>query len=203
MPHRSKEAALLRQRAGIGHNGKGVHLQMVIIVKAKGLMLDDTLVQLKAGSGQTVSRAGMAGIENRHIVLFRHLINRREERQEILLRVNVFLPMGGKQDIFLRFQSQLIQNIRLLDLRQILVQHLCHGTARYIHPFLGKAALMEIFSGMLGICQVHIGNDIHDPPVRLLRQALVLAAVSQYADASPRWRTDSCWYLPGSARRPA
>ena len=143
-------------------------------------MLDDTLVQLKAGSGQTVSRAGMAGIENRHIVLFRHLINRREERQEILLRVNVFLPMGGKQDIFLRFQSQLIQNIRLLDLRQILVQHLCHGTARYIHPFLGKAALMEIFSGMLGICQVHIGNDIHDPPVRLLRQALVLAAVSRF-----------------------
>ena len=39
---------------------------------------------------------------------------------------------------------------------------------------------MEIFSGMLGIRQVHIGNDIHNPAVCLLRQTLVLAAVPSF-----------------------
>ena len=34
MPHRSKVAALLRQRAGIGHSRNVVHLQTVIIVKS-------------------------------------------------------------------------------------------------------------------------------------------------------------------------
>lgn len=54
--------------------------------------------------------------------------------------------MGGKQDILLRFQSQLIQNIRLLDFRQVLVQHLCHGTARYINTLLWQTAFMQILS---------------------------------------------------------
>ena len=33
---------------------------------------------------------------------------------------------------------------------------------------------------MLGIRQVHVGNDVHDPAVRLFRQALILAPVARF-----------------------
>ena len=39
---------------------------------------------------------------------------------------------------------------------------------------------MQIPPGMLGVGQVHIGDDIHDPAVGLLGQALVLAAVASF-----------------------
>ena len=39
---------------------------------------------------------------------------------------------------------------------------------------------MQIPPGMLGVGQIHIGDDIHDPAVRLLGQALILAAVAGF-----------------------
>ena len=41
------EAALLRQRAGVGHHAKGVHLQAVIVMEAQGLVGDDAGIEFK------------------------------------------------------------------------------------------------------------------------------------------------------------
>ena len=38
---------------------------------------------------------------------------------------------------------------------------------------------MKIPSCVFGVSQIHVGNDVHDPAVGLLRQALILAAVSR------------------------
>ena len=69
-------------------------------------MRDDTLVELESTAFQPFPRSRMARVKDRHIILLRHPINRREETGEILLRVDVFLPMGGEQDILPFFQSQ-------------------------------------------------------------------------------------------------
>ena len=66
------------------------------------------------------------------------------------------------------------------DRRQILRQHLRHGAPRHIRPFLRQAAVSQIPPRMLGIGEIDVADDIHDPPVGLLRQALVLAAVSSF-----------------------
>ena len=60
------------------------------------------------------------------------------------------------------------------------MENLCHGAAGDIGTLLGQAAIMEVFSGMLGVSQVHIGNDVHDPAVGFLGQALILAAVAGF-----------------------
>ena len=61
----------------------------------------------------------MAGIENRHIVLFRKCINRREKTCEILLCVDVLFSVCGKEDILIRLQTKAVKNIALLDFIKI------------------------------------------------------------------------------------
>ena len=96
MTNAREEAAFLRQRAGIGNNSKGVHLQAVIIMEAQRLMLNHALVEHKAARCQTVARTRVAGIENRHIILLRHLVNRSEQRRKVLLCIDVLLAVRGQ-----------------------------------------------------------------------------------------------------------
>ena len=70
-------------------------------------------------------------------------------------------------------------HIGCFDRRKIRVEHLCHGGAGDINALLGQAALVEVLPGVLGIGQIHVGDDVHNPAVGLLRQALVLAAVAR------------------------
>ena len=174
---RQVETRLLRQRAAVGHDAEGVHLQAVVIVEAQGLVGNDAPVQLKAALLQALAASGVAGVQHRQVILRRHGVDRREERPEILLRVDIFLPVGGEQDVFSFFQPQPGVNIAGLDLRQILVQHLRHGAAHHEGTLLGDPRGVQIAPGMLGVAQVHIGGHIHNAAVRLLRQALVKAAV--------------------------
>ena len=37
----------------------------------------------------------MATVEDGHVVLFRHLVDSSEEGEEVLLRVDIFLTVGG------------------------------------------------------------------------------------------------------------
>ena len=76
MTDRGKEAALLRQRTGVGYHRECIHLQMIIIMETKRFMLNNTAVQLKTGNSQTVSTSGVAGIEDGHVVFFRQRVVR-------------------------------------------------------------------------------------------------------------------------------
>lgn len=174
-----EEAALLRQGAAVADHGKGVHLQAVVIMEPQGLMPDNPPIQPEPAPLQAFAGAGMAGVQNRHIIPFRQLIHRRKQGQEIPLRVNIFLPVGGKQDILPLFQPQPLVDARRLNLGQVGPQHLRHRGARHESALLGQAALRQIPPGVLGVSQVYVGDDVHNPAVGLLRQAFVLAAVSR------------------------
>ena len=94
MTHAGEEAALFRQCPAVRYDTEGVHLQAVVVVEAQRLMLYHTLVQLKATPLQPLTAAGMAGIQNRHIGLFRHLIDSREQRSEVFLGVDILLTVS-------------------------------------------------------------------------------------------------------------
>ena len=180
MPHAGKEAAFLGQRAGVRHNGKGVHLQAVVIVEAQGLVLDHTLVQLKAALLQPLAAAGMAGVQNGHIVFFGHFVDGGKQGNKVLFRVNVFFAVGRKQNIFALFQPKASVNIRCLDLFKVLMQHFGHGGTGHIGALFGQAGIGQIAAGVLGVSHVHIRNDIHDAAVGFFGQALILAAVTGF-----------------------
>ena len=174
---RQVKTRLLRKRAAVGHDAEGVHLQAVIIVEAQRLVGDDAPVQFKAAFLQPLTAPGMAGVQHRQVILLRHGVYRCEERTEILRRVDVFLPVGREQDIFALFQTQPDVNVAGLDLRKILMQHLRHGASHHKRALLRDARGVQIAPCMLGVAEVHIGGHIHNAAVRLLRQALVKAAV--------------------------
>ena len=148
-------------------------------MEAQRLMGDDPLVQNEAAQLQPLFRPGVAGIENWHIVLFRHGVDGVEKRQEVFLRIDVFLPVGGEQNVLAPLKTQPGMNVRGLNLGKVPVEHLGHGRAGNVGSLLGQSRIRQIPAGMLGIGHVHIGNDVHDPPVGFLRQALILAAVAR------------------------
>lgn len=151
MPYAGEEAALLGQSAGIRDHGEGVHLQAVVVMEAQRLMLDHPLVQLETGLLQTLFAAGMAAVQHRHIVLLRHFVDGSEEAHEILLRVDVLLPVGGEKDVPTLFQPQAGVDIAGLDFRKVLVEHFGHGAAGDVHPLLGQTALVKVLPGVLAI----------------------------------------------------
>ena len=62
-------------------------------------MLDDALIELETACLQAFAAAGMAGVEDGHIVLLGHLVDGVEQAQEVLLGVNVLLAVGAQQDV--------------------------------------------------------------------------------------------------------
>ena len=69
-------------------------------------------------------------------------------------------------------------DITCLDFGEIVMKHLGHRGACDIGALLWKSAVGKVAACMLGICQVHIGDDIYDAAVGLLRKTLILAAVA-------------------------
>ena len=177
LAYRQVEARLLRQGAAVGHDAEGVHLQAVVIVKAQRLVGDDAPVQLESAFLQSLTAPGVAGVQHRQVVLRRHGVYCREQGSEILLRVDVFLPVGREQNVLAFFQTEPGVNVAGLDLGQILMQHLRHGAAHHKRALLRDACGVQIPPCVLGVAKVHVGGHIHNAAVRLLRQALVKAAV--------------------------
>ena len=173
-----EETALLGQSAAVADHSEGVHLQAVVVVEAQGLVPDHPAVQLETGLLQTLFAPGMAAVQHRHIVLLRHFVDGSEEAHEILLCVDVLLPVGGEKDVPTLFQPQAGVDIAGLDFRKVLVEHFGHGAAGDVGALLGQAVLRQVAAGVLRVAQVHIGNNVHDAAVGLLWQALVLAAVA-------------------------
>ena len=175
---RQVKTRLLRQGAAVGHDTEGVHLQAVVIMKAQRLVGDDAPVQFKAAFLQPLTAPGVAGVQHRQVVLRRHGVYRREERTEILLRVDILLPVGREQNVLAFFQTEPGVNVACLDLRKILVQHLRHGAAHHEGALLRDARGVQIAPCVLGVAEVYIGGHVYNAAVRFLRQALVKASVS-------------------------
>ena len=179
MPDTREEAGLLGKRAGVGHNGEGVHLQAVVVVEAHGLVHAHARVELKARGLQALAGARVAGVQDRHVVFLRERVDRGEQAREVGLGVDVLLAVGGQQHVAPGLQAELGEDVRGLDLAQVGAQDLCHGRARDVGALGGAAGVLQVAAGVLGVGQVDVGDDVDDAAVCLLGQALVLAAVAR------------------------
>ena len=65
-----------------------------------------------------------------------------------------------------------------LNLGEVVMQHLRHRRTRDVRALLREARVGQVAAGVLGVGEIHVADDVHDAPVGLLRQALVLAAVA-------------------------
>ena len=93
MANTGEEAALLRQSAAVAHHGKGIHLEAVVVVKTKGLVLDDAFIQLEATGLQALLASGVAAVEDGHFIFLSHLIDSCKESHKILFCINVLFSM--------------------------------------------------------------------------------------------------------------
>ena len=120
----------------------------------------------------------MATVEDGHIVLLRHLVDSSEEGEEVFLRVDIFLTVGGEENVLTFFQAKALVNVAGLDIGEVVVENFRHGGSCDIGALLGQTAVGEVSSCVLRIGHIHVGDDIDDTAVGLLGQALVLATVA-------------------------
>lgn len=173
-----EEARLLGQRARIGDHREGVHLQAVVVVEAHGLVHAHARVELEAGGLQALAGARVAGVQDRHVVLLGQGVDGGEQAREVGLGVDVLLAVGGQQHVAPGLKAELGEDVRGLDLVQVGAQDLGHGRARHVGALRGAAGVLEVAAGVLGVCQVDVGDHVDDAAVGLLGQALVLAPVA-------------------------
>ena len=96
-----KEAALFGQSAAVGDYCEGVHLEAVVVVEAEGFVLDDARVEFESACFEPLAAAGVAAVEDGHIVFLRHCVDGTEEAEEVALGVDVFFAVGGEEYILL------------------------------------------------------------------------------------------------------
>lgn len=176
---RREEAGLLGQGAGVRHHCEGVHLKAVVVVEAHGLVHANARVQLEARGLQALAGARVAGVQNGHVVSLGQRVDGGEQAREVGLGVDVLLAVGGEQHVALGLQAEFGEDVRGLDLAQVGAQHLRHGRSGDVGALRGAAGVPEVAAGVLGVCQVDVGDHVDDAAVGLLRQALVLAAVAR------------------------
>ena len=80
-----EEGAFFGERAAVAYDGEGVHLQAIVIVESERFVLNHALVELEARGGKAVTAARVAAVQNRHVVLFGHLVDGGKETVEVLL----------------------------------------------------------------------------------------------------------------------
>ena len=143
-------------------------------------MLDYSAVQLESRGSQAVTATGMATVKDRHIVFLGHLVDGGEKADEILFGVDVFLAMGGQQNILSLLEAEPLVDVAGLNLSEIVVQDFCHRRACDVCPLFRESAIGKIAPCVLAVGHIHIGDDVHDAAVGLFRKAFVLAAVAGF-----------------------
>ena len=120
----------------------------------------------------------MATVEDGHVVFLRHLVDSSEEGEEVLLRVDIFLAMGGQENVLAFLQAEALVDVAGLDIGEVVVEDFRHGGSCDIGALLRQTAVGEVSSCVLRVGHIHVGDDIDDTAVGFLGQALVLAAVA-------------------------
>ena len=115
-----EERGFFGQCAAVTDHGKSVHLEAIVVVETKGLVLYDTWVELESALFDTFTRTWVATVEDGHVVLSGHAIDGVEEGEEVFLRVDVLLAMGGQKDITAFLQSETLMNVAGFDFGEIL-----------------------------------------------------------------------------------
>ena len=175
-----EEGAFFGECAAVAHDGECVHLQAVVVVESERFVLNHALVELEARSGKAVTATRVAAVQNRHVVLFGHLVDGGKEARKVLLGIDIFFAVGAKQNVLTFFEAKTFVNVTRFDLREVLVQNFGHGAAGHVRAFLGQAAIGQVAASMFGIGHVHIADDVHDAAVSLFGQAFVLATVAGF-----------------------
>ena len=118
-------------------------------MKSQRLMGDYARIQPEAGRLQPFPASRMAGVENRHIVLFSHGVDGCKQCGEIGVRVNILLPMGRQQDVLPLGQPQTLMDIARFNSLQVGSQNLRHGAAHHKGAFLRHAAFHQVAARVL------------------------------------------------------
>ncbi len=144
-------AALLRERAAVGDYGEGVHLQAIVVVEAERLVLDDTLVELESAGLQALAAARVATVKDGHIVFLCHLVDGREEAEEVFLGINVLFAVGGEEDVLPLLQTEAGVDVAGLDGGEVLVQDFGHRAAGNEGTFFGETAFGEVSPSVFAV----------------------------------------------------
>ncbi len=94
MADRGEERGFLGESAGVGDDGGGVHLQAVVVVESQRFVLNNSRIEFEAGLLEALARAGVATVEDGHVVALGYGVDGVEQAQEVLLGVDVFLAVG-------------------------------------------------------------------------------------------------------------
>ena len=175
-----EEAALFGEGAAVGDYSEGVHLEAVVVVEAEGFVLDDARVELESACLKSLAAAGVAAVENRHIIFLRHRVDGIEKAQEVLLSVDVLLAVGTQKNVAALGEAQALMHVRFLYLGEVLVQDFGHWGAGDVGAFAREAAFGKVAAGVLGVGHVDVGDDIYDAAVGLFGEAFVFAAVAGF-----------------------
>ena len=84
-------------------------------MEAEGLVTDNARIKLEAARLKAIARARVAGVKDRHIVLFGDLVNSAEEREEVLFGIDVLFPMCREEDILSLFKAEASVNVACLN----------------------------------------------------------------------------------------
>ena len=172
-----EERALLREGAAVAHDREGVHLEAVVVMESQGLVADDPRVETEPARLEAVTAARMAAVEDRHVISLGHGVDGVEEGEEVLFGVDVLLPVRAQEDVLPLLKPEPPVYVARLDLREVPAEDLRHRGARHVGALPRQPALGQVPPRVLAVRHVHVGDDVDYPPVRLLRQALVLAPV--------------------------
>ena len=178
MSNTCKERRFLGKGSRVRNHRKRIHLQAIVIMEAQGLVANHARVKLEPTSLQPLPGTRVAAIQNRHIILRRHLVDGIEQAQEVLFRVDVLLSVGAQEDVLALLEAQARMDVGCLDLGEIVMQHLRHRRAGHVRALLRKARVCQVAAGVLRIGHIDIGDNVYNTAVRLLRQALILATVA-------------------------
>ena len=127
MSYAGEERTLLGKGAGIGNDSECVHLKAIVVVESQRLLNLYARIKLEPGSLETMTAAGVAAVENRHVILLGHCVDCIEKAEEVLLRVDVLLAVSTQQDVMPLLESESLVYIGCLDLGKVLMEHLGHG----------------------------------------------------------------------------
>ena len=143
-------------------------------------MLDNTFVKYESTCSKTITWARMTTIENRHIVLFSHLIDSRKKRKEVFLCIYIFLTMCWEQNVLSFLQTETLVYIAGFNFGEVIVKNFCHRWTRDISAFFRQPTICKISSRMLWVRHIYIANYINDTTVGLFGKTLVFTTVSSF-----------------------
>jgi len=173
----AEDGGLFRDAAAVGEDAVGVELEFVVVEEAERLEAAHERVEDEAALLDEPLAARVGGVDDGHGVRFRDCVDGAHQGEEVLLVVDVLLPVGGEQEVAPRLQAERLQRVGREDALLVARQHLGHGRAGDVDVLLAEPFGEQVAPRVLGVRQVDVGDGVDDAAVGLLGEVLVEAAV--------------------------